>query len=59
MSFMNCVISRIAVSCECADRHSMMAVSPSEHLQSPDVRAPRLSVARRLSEDDERFQLEI
>jgi hypothetical protein len=59
LSFMNCVISRIAISCECADRHTMMAAPLLERLQCPDLRVSRLSVARWLSEDDERFQLGI
>jgi hypothetical protein len=54
---MNCVISGIAISCECADRHMMMAALLPEDLQCPDLRVPHLSVARWLSEDEERFQL--
>jgi hypothetical protein len=56
---MNCVISRIAVRCEGADRHMMMAALLPERLQCPNLRVPRLSVARWLSEADERFQLGI
>jgi hypothetical protein len=59
LSFMNCVISRIAMSCECADRQTMMAASLPERMQFPDLRVPRLSVGHWLSEDDERFQLGI
>jgi hypothetical protein len=59
LSFMNCPISRIAIDSECAECHMMMAPSLPEHWQCPDLPVPRLSVARWLSEDDERFQLRI
>jgi hypothetical protein len=59
LSFMNYLISRIAVGSKYAECHTMMAASLPEHLQCPDLRVPRLSVVRRLSEDDERFQLGI
>jgi hypothetical protein len=59
LSFMNCVISKIAISSQGADRDTVMAASLPELLQCPDLRFPRLSVARSLSKDGERFQLGI
>jgi hypothetical protein len=54
---MNCAMSKITISRECANRHEMMAASLPDRLQCPDLGIPGLSVARGLSEDGERFQL--
>jgi hypothetical protein len=49
----------MSISCECVDRHTLMAESLPDRLQCPDLQIPRLFIARWLGKDDKWFQLGI
>jgi hypothetical protein len=57
LCLMNCVVSRIPISCERANYQTTMAASLSEHFQCLNLRKSHFSVTHWLCEDDKWFEV--